>query len=332
MCLIYIYIPIIIISIYLFYVITSLLNNIKIQSKHDSCFSVNMSNMNSYKLHNTLIVNTIVYDEGIPGYKIFGTGKKIHSSNFECLLFRSYKESKCTAYIQKIDKIIENSFIITVKINEIDFIPKYVMLNEYCLSLPHTISITKHLYNYTLCVIPEMIEKDEYYQKKWINYNSRIGIDKIVIYKQFNSNKINTYSNDLLDIIGMDKNYSTDLIMNDCFNRYRRLSKSILFMKMNDKILFLKTNNQMNLNNAIHKKERESSDIMYLCRCKTFINSRNISFSRLSKQNLKCEKKNSCSFIIVNKPLKFNFITQKGYYGDQWFYSKLELKTSVVIS
>lgn len=332
MNLIYISIVIIILSIYLFYIIVSLFYHLNIQSKPDSCFQLNQSNMSSYKLYNTLNVNTIVYDERIPGYKIFGIGKKFESINFECLLFRSYNESECTAYIQKINKQIEDGFVITVIIKEIDFTPKFIMLNEYCFSLPDTISITKPLYNYTLCVIPEIIEKDKLYQRKWINYNRRIGIDKIIVYKHFNSNVINTYKSDLLDIITMDKKYSTDLIMNDCFYRYRRLSKSILFMRMNDVILFLKTNNQMNLNNIIQQKDRESNDIIYLCRCKTFDYSNNISFNRLSKQNLKCENKKSCSFIIVNKPLKFNYITHRGYYGNHWFYSKIELKTSVVVS
>lgn len=313
MNLIYISIVIIILSIYLFYIIVSLFYHLNIQSKPDSCFQLNQSNMSGYKLYNNLNVNTIVYDERIPGYKIFGTGKIIESINFECLLFRLYNESECTAYIQKINKQIEDGFVITVIIKEIDFTPKFIMLNEYCFSLPDTISITKPLYNYTLCVIPEIIEKDKLYQRKWINYNRRIGIDKIIVYKHFNSNVINTYKSDLLDIITMDKKYSTDLIVNDCFYRYRRLTKSFLYMRMNDVILFLKTSSNLKLNNVIKQKDIESNDIIYLCKCKAFDKLKNLSFSIFSKHNTKYEIEKTCSYIILNNFEKYNYITQKVY-------------------
>lgn len=324
------WLAIFILLFYLIFKTTHIFNHVEIKSKLNCCFAFNISHFNSYTIYNTLTVNTIVYDERIKGYRIFGIGQVKNFIYLECLVFSSYKNSKCISYIKQIITEIMNGFVIYIIVKKINFIPKFVMINEYCFALPIPDLIRKRLYEYTVCTIPDSVERDEKYEKLWVNYNRRIGIEKIVIYKYQNSTVANTNDN-LLDIIEIDVDYLTDAIMNDCFYRYRLLSKSILFMKMSNIILFLKNKNEMKLNNVINKQNRESNDLLYLCRCKSVEKSKNVSFNRLSKQKLKCENRNACSFAVVNNPLKFSYITQNGCFSDYWFYSETKLQNHVII-
>lgn len=250
-----------------------------------NCSIFDYETMNTFEIEKDIYITSLFYDERMGHYRILGYGLNHRPRSYSCQLKSTYSSIQCQAFLKFYSYSIENYFNMWIYFPKLHFSPTILILNDKCLKIPPPIIMKSSdnliKYNYTVCLSTFISYSVSYSFTQWLEINRLFGIDHFVVYKMSWSeeiDKIMKYYNKIgiIDIIELNYTfyskirteqsfYAQAIKLNDCFYRYRRVSKNIIMMDQ-DEIIVPINRNIKTIDELLDKIDNKESDIYYFNR------------------------------------------------------------------
>lgn len=251
-----------------------------------NCSIFDYERMNTFEIEEGIYITSLFYDERVGYYRILGYGLNHRPRSYSCLLKSAYSSIQCEAFLKFYNNYIEDYFNMWIYFPKLHFSPTILILNEKCLRIPPPLKSTEKSndlikYNYTVCLSTFIGYSVSYSFTQWLEINRLYGIDHFAVYKMSwteEIDKIMNYYNKLgiIDIIELNYTfysnirsdrsfYGQPIKLNDCFYRYRRISKNIVMMDQ-DEIIIPINRKIKSIDELLNKIDNSESDIYYFYR------------------------------------------------------------------